>query len=103
MHEFHLKNTSRTEGYSFEKVYEKINSSILDKTLKKINFISIEDIKKCYILDSKSKDRGLNQYSLQLEGINFFEIFKYEEFIDINKITTNDIGTVLRIYGVYLK
>jgi hypothetical protein len=61
----------------------------------------VDGIKKCHILNKTNK-QGIEELSLQFEGINFFEVFKYEEYIEINKISTNDIGAVLRIYGVDL-
>ena len=39
-------------------------------------------------------------YELQIEGMNFQEVFKYSDEIEINKISLNDIGSILRIYGV---
>lgn len=68
--------------------------------MKKLNFISVDGIKKCHLLANKNKSTGLEELSLQFEGINFQEVFKYDEYININKISTNDIGAVLRIYGV---
>lgn len=66
--------------------------------LKNIKFQSVPGVKKCHILDmTKKKQAG---FVLQLEGINFNEILKYFDLIDINKIDTNDLGSYLRIYGV---
>ena len=73
--------------------------NILNLVLKKINVKSVKNIKKCYLLDKK-KDSGEIDYSIQLEGFNFEEITKYSDLIDINHISTNDIGGVLSIYGI---
>lgn len=35
-----------------------------------------------------------------LEGVNFPEVFKYSDLIDVNRIESNDIGSFLKIYGV---
>ena len=59
----------------------------------------MKNIKKCYLLDKKGKS-GEKEYSIQLEGFNFEEISKYSDLIDINHISTNDIGGVLSIYGI---
>lgn len=101
VYKFPAKNTFGTERNTTKKVKYKW-SSILDSTLKKINFISVDGIKKCHILTKNNKETGREEFSLQFEGINFFEVFKYDDFVNINKITTNDIGTVLRIYGVII-
>ena len=73
--------------------------NILNLVLKKINVKSVKFIKKCHLLDKESKS-GEKEYSIQLEGFNFDEVAKYSELIDINHISTNDIGGVLSIYGI---
>ena len=73
--------------------------NILNLILKKINFKSVKNIKKCYLLDKKG-DSGEKEYSIQLEGFNFEEVSKYSDLVDINHISTNDIGGVLSIYGI---
>lgn len=58
----------------------------------------VPGIKKCHILDNK---KGNNiEYILQFEGINFKDIYKYTEYLDLDRIYTNDIGSYLRIYGI---
>ena len=73
--------------------------NILNIVLKKINIKSVKNIKKCYLLDRKGNS-GEKEYSIQLEGFNFDEITKYSDLVDINHISTNDIGGVLSIYGI---
>ena len=73
--------------------------NILNIVLKKINFKSVKHIKKCYLLDKENK-KGQKEYSIQLEGFNFEEVSKYSDLVDINHISTNDIGGVLSIYGI---
>ena len=60
----------------------------------------MEGIKKCHLIDFLNNKTAQTEISLQCEGVNFTHVFKYEEFIDINKIKTNDIGSILGIYGV---
>jgi hypothetical protein len=69
--------------------------NILDLALKSIIFKSIPGVKSCRVNENK----GI--FSLQLEGINFEEVLKYSEIFNTSKIYTNDIGSVLRSYGVY--
>ena len=73
--------------------------NILNLVLKKINLKSVKHIKKCHLLDQNSKSGG-KEYSIQLEGFNFDEVARYSDLIDINHISTNDIGGVLSIYGI---
>ena len=72
--------------------------NILDQVFKKINFKSVDKVKKCHILERKRGDG--KEHVLQLEGINFKEAVKFHEYFDLNRIYTNDIGNILRIYGV---
>ena len=73
--------------------------NILDIILKKLNFKSIKNIKKTHILEKENK-KGEKEYIIQLEGFNYEEIIKYSNLIHINKIGTNDIGSILKIYGI---
>ena len=68
--------------------------NILDLALKSIIFKSVPGVKSCRVHENK----GI--FSLQLEGINFEEVLKYSEVFNTSKIYTNDIGSVLRSYGV---
>ena len=72
---------------------------ILNIVLKKIDIKAVKNIKRCHLLDKDSKS-GEKGYSIQLEGFNFEEVSKYSDLIDINHISTNDIGGVLSIYGI---
>lgn len=71
---------------------------MLDQVLKLIKFKSVQGVKRCYVLDRTHK--GETEYIIQLEGVNFHEVYKYADHIDNNRIYTNDIGTFLRLYGV---
>ena len=73
--------------------------NIFNNVLKKIDFKSVKHIKKCHLLNKNDKN-GNPEYYIQLEGFNFDEVAKYSNLIDINHISTNDIGGVLSIYGI---
>lgn len=73
--------------------------NILDVVLKKLNFKSVKNIKRCHILNKNNK-KNEQEYYLQLEGFNFEAVKKYADEIDINRIGTNDIGGILSIYGI---
>jgi DNA-directed RNA polymerase I subunit RPA1 len=72
--------------------------NILDQALKQTKFKSINGVKNCRILEKTVNDNIV--YNLQLEGINFYEVMKYSDYLDTKKIYTNDIGSFLRIYGI---
>ena len=72
--------------------------NILDNTLSNLNFKSVKNISKCHILDTEKNNK--KEYSLQLEGFNYEEVRKYNDIININKISTNDIGGILNIFGI---
>lgn len=67
--------------------------------LKIIKFKMVPGIKKCHILDNKLSN-GIVEYILQLEGINFKDIYECTKDLDLNRIYTNDIGSYLRLYGI---
>ena len=72
--------------------------NILDNTLSNLNFKSVKNISKCHILDETKNNK--KEYVLQLEGFNYEEVRKYSDIININKISTNDIGGILNIFGI---
>lgn len=75
--------------------------NMMDHTLKSITFKSVDKVNRCRVLDEEVK--GETKYMLQLEGVNFAEVYKYSHILDINKMYTNDIGNILRKYGVKYK
>lgn len=74
--------------------------NLLDETLKNITFKSVKSINRCHVIDRKENEKFV-EYTLQLEGVNFDEVMKYVHHIDINRISTNDLGSILHKYGVY--
>jgi hypothetical protein len=73
--------------------------NLLDETLKNITFKSVKNINRCHVIDRKENEKFI-EYTLQLEGVNFDEVMKYVNHIDINRISTNDLGSILHKYGV---
>lgn len=47
-----------------------------------------------------SKDKP-DEWVITTEGVNFLGIWRFPDLIDINRILTNDLATVLRIYGAH--
>jgi DNA-directed RNA polymerase I subunit RPA1 len=56
---------------------------------------SIPGISRSFLLTSNN-----GQYNVQTEGVNFQAVWNYDEIIDVNKISCNDIYAVLKTYGV---
>ena len=73
---------------------------MIDSILKQITFKYVEGIKNSHVDEREDKITKKKINVILLEGVNFYEIFNYSDFINVNKIESNDIGTILRIYGV---
>lgn len=37
---------------------------------------------------------------LQTEGVNFEEMFKYDDIIDMKRISSNDIYAISQVFGI---
>ena len=53
-------------------------------------------IEKCYIVEADAT----GPIKVQTDGINFAGIWAHNDIIDVNQITSNDVGGTLRMYGV---
>ncbi|KAL3142271.1 hypothetical protein ABBQ38_002614 [Trebouxia sp. C0009 RCD-2024] len=53
-------------------------------------------IERCYIVEADATGPA----KVQTDGINFTGVWAHTDLIDVDNITTNDVGTTLRIYGV---
>lgn len=53
-------------------------------------------IEKCYIVEADAT----GPTKVQTDGINFYGIWAHNDIIDVNQITSNDVGGTLRMYGV---
>lgn len=53
-------------------------------------------IEKCYIVEADAT----GPTKVQTDGINFTGIWAHNDIIDVNQITSNDVGGTLRMYGV---
>lgn len=73
--------------------------NITDEILKTIHLRSIVGIKKSH-MDEKKDKNNQPQRVITLEGVNFDEVFKFGDKINLNKIESNDIGSIMKIYGI---
>ena len=68
--------------------------SLVEKAAQNFVISDVPGIKQCYIT---SKDK---KYTIVTEGVNFNEVWKFAEHLDVNNIYSNDISAILNTYGV---
>ncbi|GFY49771.1 DNA-directed RNA polymerase I subunit RPA1 [Trichonephila inaurata madagascariensis] len=73
--------------------------TLLEEEINKANVHSIPNIKEAILVENPSAKNGCNMM-LKINGVNFLEIFKYIDILDINKIYSNNIHEVAKIYGI---
>ncbi|KJZ78884.1 hypothetical protein HIM_01657 [Hirsutella minnesotensis 3608] len=70
--------------------------NIVQEAVRKTVVQQIQGVKSCnFVVDDERGDRMVHT-----EGVNLQAMQKYNDFIDPNRIQTNDIGAVLAVYGV---
>ncbi|TMW68505.1 hypothetical protein Poli38472_005973 [Pythium oligandrum] len=57
-------------------------------------------ISRCYMIKQRIGDAQDETPCLQTEGLNFEEIWGFDNILDVNQLMTNDIYKVLQTYGV---
>ncbi|CAI2190545.1 17598_t:CDS:2, partial [Funneliformis geosporum] len=65
---------------------------------KKAVIHEIHGISKCYPIENETHDDASK--IVATEGVNFYNIWKYDNIIDLNNIYSNDIAVILNTYGV---
>ncbi|KAL0271516.1 UNVERIFIED_CONTAM: hypothetical protein PYX00_008585 [Menopon gallinae] len=70
-------------------------SSILREICEKAVIYNVPNVKRAIL--NKNKEGNL---ALKTEGINLIEIHKYHKVLDLNKVYTNDIHEMARVYGI---
>ena len=53
-------------------------------------------IQKCYIIEGKGSEAG----SIQTDGVNFTAGFENSDIVNVNRISANDVHSVLETFGV---
>jgi len=79
--------------------------SIVQEAVRKALIQQIPGIRSCvYVPNEKVRDvrtgEEVSKAVIHTEGVNLEAMQKYGDFIDPNSIKTNDIASVLRVYGV---
>jgi DNA-directed RNA polymerase I subunit RPA1 len=72
--------------------------SLVQVVLQSVLIRSVKGIEKSFVIERKTKHGP--QKVIQTQGINFEECYKFRNIIELNKIETNDIFTMLKKYGV---
>ncbi|KAK1313895.1 DNA-directed RNA polymerase II subunit RPB1 [Acorus calamus] len=76
-------------------------SEITQKTAKKVYIRSSKNISRCSVLNEDDTKRLSSEpLSLQTAGVNFQSFILLQDDLDIHKMTTNDINTVVETYGI---
>ncbi|KAJ3311242.1 hypothetical protein HDV04_004151 [Boothiomyces sp. JEL0838] len=72
--------------------------ALVESVCQNVVIHQVKDIQRCFPQPNESEnDTSVN---LGTEGCNLRGMWEYSDFIDINKVYTNDISAVLRTYGV---
>ncbi|CCH61247.1 hypothetical protein TBLA_0E01930 [Henningerozyma blattae CBS 6284] len=69
--------------------------NIVEDVCRKSVIREVPNIERCVYPEANNGDR-----SLITEGVNFQAMWDQDTFIDVDKITSNDVSAVLRTYGV---
>ncbi len=56
-------------------------------------------IDRCYVVEKKKDEPG-PEFRVQTDGISFEGAFMNDDLVDVNQVTCNDVGAVLRTFGV---
>ncbi|GFS71229.1 DNA-directed RNA polymerase I subunit RPA1 [Nephila pilipes] len=73
--------------------------SLLEEEISKANVHSVPKINEAILIENPSDKDGCN-LMLKTNGVNFLEIFKHVDILDINKVYSNNIHEISQIYGI---
>ncbi|GBM77438.1 DNA-directed RNA polymerase I subunit RPA1 [Araneus ventricosus] len=73
--------------------------SLLEEEINKANIHSVPNINDAILVENPNAKDGCN-LMLKTNGVNFLEIFKYVDILDINKVYSNNIHEIAKIYGI---
>jgi len=72
---------------------------IVEKVATDFVLKSCPGINRCFIQEVKAKDKSVT-YFVQTEGANIIGLTNYLDLVDMTKVGTNDIYSILQTYGV---
>ncbi|BBN13954.1 DNA-directed RNA polymerase I subunit RPA1 [Marchantia polymorpha subsp. ruderalis] len=75
---------------------------LVEKVAKQVSVRYVKGIDKCSVIETKDKKNpdGPPLYALQTDGVNLEGFWALHDDLDVNNLTTNNIATILRVYGV---
>merc|ERR1711933_50395 len=73
-----------------------ITLDIIESVLAKTMIKHVKNITHCNVLENKSE----KTLKIKTFGVNFKSVWEITDFIDIDNIYSNDVGALLKIYGV---
>ncbi|GAB9466526.1 DNA-directed RNA polymerase i subunit rpa1 [Globisporangium polare] len=73
---------------------------LVEKVAKQVLVQHCPGISRCYLINQRLGDAQDEVPCVQTEGLNFQEIWAFDDILDVNQLATNDIFQVLQTYGV---
>nr|XP_042902443.1 DNA-directed RNA polymerase I subunit RPA1 isoform X2 [Parasteatoda tepidariorum] len=74
--------------------------SVFEEEVSKAYVYAIPNIKEAILVKNPDAKDGGPKLMLKTSGVNFLEIFKHVDVLDINKIYSNNIHAIADIYGI---
>ncbi|NXO01139.1 RPA1 polymerase, partial [Rhinopomastus cyanomelas] len=74
-------------------------SSLLVSLARSTVIHEVKGITRC-LLNESTNEQGEKELVLQTEGINFAELFRYADILDLNRLYSNDIHAMAKNYGI---
>ncbi|RLN97390.1 hypothetical protein BBJ28_00008825 [Nothophytophthora sp. Chile5] len=73
---------------------------LVEKVAKQVLVQYCPGISRCYLINQRLGESQEEKPCVQTEGLNFQEIWGFDDILDVNQLSTNDIYQVLQTYGV---
>lgn len=73
---------------------------LVEKVAKQVLVQYCPGISRCYLINQRIGELQEEKPCVQTEGLNFQEIWKFDDILDVNNLVTNDIYKVLQTFGV---
>ncbi|KAG7392674.1 DNA-directed RNA polymerase I subunit RPA1 [Phytophthora pseudosyringae] len=73
---------------------------LVEKVAKQVLVQYCPGISRCYLINQRIGESQEEKPCVQTEGLNFQEIWGFDDILDVNNLATNDVYQVLQTYGV---
>ncbi|XP_024394449.1 DNA-directed RNA polymerase I subunit 1 [Physcomitrium patens] len=74
-----------------------ILAEVVEKVASQVSVRAVAGIEKCAVIDYKGDS---SNPALQTDGVNFEGIWTLSDDLDLNRLTTNNVASMLKVYGV---